>query len=340
MKRNHIFDILRIIAIMAIIIHHIIINDVELFGNINGIIDSLSNKQMIVCILINSFSVIGVNLFFLLSGYFGIKYNIRKALCLILEILIIYLIVTSIGIVTGYVSLDKDTIISIINPFTKYWFLYVYIIILFLSPIINKFIKCMDKGDFKRLIIITILLFSIYSLVNDTNLNIGGGYSLIWGVLMYIIGGLINRFKYANNKGLLVYFICSVINAIIICLLCFYNQRLIAWRMFSYNNIFVFLSSLGLVAYFNSIKKQIKNEKAIKVITFLASNTLVVYLLHSTCFLTVFRKMPIQLLLNQLGFVWTILFIPIYAFIILVICSFISEIYNYTFGKIIKKILD
>lgn len=340
MKRNHIFDILRIIAIMAIIVHHIIINDVELLGNINGVIDSLVKNQMIVCIFINSFSVVGVNLFFLLSGYFGIKYNFRKALRLILEIFIIYLIVTCIGIITGYVSLDKDTIIGIINPFTKYWFLFVYVIILFLSPIINKIIKYMDKDDFKRLMIITILIFSIYSLVNDTNLNIGGGYSLIWGVLMYIIGGLINKFKYANNKGLLLYFICSVINASIICLLCFYNQRLIAWRMFSYNNIFVFLSSVGLMVYFNSIKKQINNEKAIKIITFLASNTLVVYLLHSTCFLTVFRKMPIQFLLNQVGFIWTILFIPMYAFLILVICSFISEIYNYSIGKIIKKILD
>lgn len=218
-KRNYNFDILRIIAMLMIITHHIVIND---FGLQKYLVTNemiLSNKQTLILIIINSFVVIGVNIFFLLSGYFKIKLSLKKVLNIIISVYLIYGLVTLIGILLGYVILDKTTIINLINPFGLYWFLLAYLIITILSPILNLVIENITKTQAKYFIITLIIFFILYAYYKDDVVNIHGGYSLIWGISLYLIGGFINKFKIKNKNGIFYYFLFAIINSIIIYLL-------------------------------------------------------------------------------------------------------------------------
>ena len=333
-KRNYTFDILRVLAMLMIIIHHVTINDFGLQKYLvtNEII--LSNKQTLILIIINSLVVIGVNIFFLLSGYFKINLTKKKILNIIICIYLIFGIVTVIGLSLGFVQFNKETIINLINPFGLYWFLLAYLIITILSPIFNLLIKNITKKQAIYFLIIVVLFFSIYSNYRDDVLHINRGYSLIWGSILYLLGGFINKFKIKNKYAIYVYFLLAIINSIIIYILFKLHRFDLAWQQYSYNNILVFFESISLFIWFNSINKKINKTK---IITFFASSTLVTYLLHSTCWLTILRNYPIKVLVINNHFKLGIILLPLYAIFIYFICSIISLLYDKTVKLLINK---
>ena len=336
-SRNNNFDILRIIAMLMIIIHHITIND---FGLQKYLVSNemiLSNKQTLILIIINSLVVIGVNIFFLLSGYFRINLSLKKIINLIACVYLLYGIITTIGILLGFVPFNNTTIKNLLNPFGLYWFLLAYLLIALLSPILNLVIKKITKKQSISLFIIIILFFVLYPNIDDGVTNINSGYSLIWGLSLYIIGGLINKFKVMNKKGILLYFIFAIINSITIYLLFKGNRFDLAWKQYSYNNILVFLQSISLFIGFNSLKKQIGNHK---IISLFASSTLITYLFHSTCWLTILRNYPVKTLIINNCFSIGILILPFYAIIIYFICSIVSLSYDKTIKILINKGID
>lgn len=336
-KRNYYFDILRIIAMAMIITHHITVNDFELQPNLNGIQTIASNKQLLVLMIINSFVIIGVNLFFLISGYFRIKFDVKKLISLIIEVYIIYDLVTVIGILLNFVLFDKNTIHNLIFPFDLYWFLCAYVGLMVISPFLNKVIESITKED-KKLIILSILLFSLYAYKHDNGLVINGGYSFIWAIIMYIVGGLINKFKIKTKKGILVYFISGTVLSILAYIFYKLGTPSKSWGLYKYNNILILIESIGIFTWVNSWSFKIKNKKLINSISFLGKNTLMVYLLHSTCWLTVLRRLPVLKLVNMGYFKLGILLFPIYVLIIYVVCASISHLYNISIQKIINKV--
>lgn len=338
-KRNYYFDILRIIAMCLIVSHHIAINDFGLQPNLLGTQATLSNPQIYVLILINCIAIIGVNLFFLISGYFKIKISLKKVVSLVIQLYLVYGIVTLIGIVTKNVIYNKDILNTILFPFNLYWFLGAYLGLIFLSPLLNNMIDSTTKKDIKYMIIV-LLFFTVYAFRHDNGLLLNGGYSLLWAITLYVTGGLINKFNIKSKFGIVSYFISTFILFIIIVLTYKYNSPQLAWNVYKYNNIFVLISSLSLFIFFNSLKFKIKSKILINTISFFAKNTLMVYLLHSTCWLTIFRRYPTTELLKLGYFKLGIILLPLYVIFIYLVCSIISFIYNITVQNIVNKIFE
>ena len=334
-KRNSNFDILRIIAMLMIIIHHCTINDFELQKVLLMNNKMLSDFQIITLIGINSLVIIGVNLFFLLSGYFRINFKWKKFISYIFQIYLIFDIVTLIGIAVGKVSWDINTIKQLLNPLDTYWFLKVYLILMLMSPILNKILDEISKDNYKKVIVGIVLLFSIYSFYFDNSILINGGYSLIWGVMLYILGAMIQKFEIKNKNGIIGYFVFALINAIIISILYKTNNYISAWNRFKYNELLVLLESLSLIVWFNSFSKNKDSNKAIQLF---ATSTLVVYLLHSSCWLTTMRSYPIHRIIEFGYFRIGIILLPLYALFIYALCTLIAYLYNLTIQKLIDRI--
>ncbi len=342
-KRNYKFDLLRIIAMLMIIVHHITINDFGLQKVLNGVETTLSNNQIIVLIIMNALCIVGVNLFFLISGYFKIKFSFKKVIDLILQVYIVYGIVTLIGIYTNHVEFNKAALINFLNPFEQYWFLTAYVGLIVLSKVLNNGIEHIKYTEAKVFIVLSILLFSVYAFNFNNGMSLNGGYSLLFAVILYLFGGIISKFdiKLKHGIGLIVYLLCAFLNIVFIYNL--YSKGplttvITAWNMYSYNNILVLIQSLGLFIYFNSININIKNSLFIKIISFLSANTLMTYLLHSTCWLTYYRHLPVELLLGKGCFKIGIVILPIYAIVIFIICSLIGLIYKNTIQRLISLI--
>ena len=158
-SRNSNFEVLRIVAIyMIVLIHANMYLGYFCEGNIwlltNGIVNGICN--------------IGVTCFILISGYFGLKFSIRKLLkmeCMMIGFSVIETALLCIFMpseVQGAALLEQ--LIKTAFPFItrKYWFYSSYICMFCFSGYINKFLEQLEKRMFQQLLAVMILIFSVF----------------------------------------------------------------------------------------------------------------------------------------------------------------------------------
>lgn len=79
-QKNSSIELLRILSIFFVVIHHIIVVGFDICGYNSSFIPS---TNYYVGVFLNSLVVCGVNCFVLISGFYGIKNPFRKVLILI-----------------------------------------------------------------------------------------------------------------------------------------------------------------------------------------------------------------------------------------------------------------
>lgn len=350
-KRKTNLDYLRILAMMFIILHHCIVNDF-------GLQDLLKNhmyvgeqkiNEVIVLGFLNSCVVVGVNIFFLLSGYLEIRFKWKKIISLVIKIYIIYWLIAVSGLLTGHLIIDFEFIKNILDPLDMYWFIMTYILLYFASPLLNMIVESISVKSSKKYFIGICLICFIYGFFIDARLHILNGYSFLMAIILYIMGGIIRRWevRIKNKVSFLAYFLCAMANTIVVILCYVCGKGNYAWKMYSYNNLLIVIESVALLFIFLN-KKQCKE---MKIINKFATGTITVYLLHSTCWLSQMRYLPIEYLINLKGFYFAVLLLPLYALMIYSVCIIFDCMYNKTFGtylnpgidkisKIVEKIIE
>jgi len=85
MKKNRAsnIELFRIVLMLMIITHHVIVHGLGL-KNITSQDYNVTSYSYIE-ILLNSFFVIGVNGFVFISGYFGIKFNLKRIISIVMQ---------------------------------------------------------------------------------------------------------------------------------------------------------------------------------------------------------------------------------------------------------------
>lgn len=176
-------EALRIVAMSMILIHHFLLFSFKT----EPFTDKLFN-------VVNPFFYCGVNIFFLISGYFGIKLKLQKVIRFVLIILVFNLIniiaELAVGIHISVFGIIPNFIWPISN--SPYWFIKVYFLLMLSAPIINSALDSMDH----RKLGLTILAFTIALIWMKGNL---GNHSYLNAAFMYCIGGYISRYDIATR---------------------------------------------------------------------------------------------------------------------------------------------
>ena len=240
--RESSMELLRIISMSMIVILHFLSHGIKpenLPGNLYY--------------FLSPFFICGVNLFFLISGYFQVKYSIKG-------ILRLGLLVFFFGLVNQFLlyyfqgSLSVGNLIKLVLfPISgsPYWFLAVYFILIIISPILNSFIKLLSIPQYNKFLIVFSFI-TIYNCGFGFNYAGGLGYSLLQGIYLYLVGSYlrINReFLKQWNKFYFIgiFFASTLIDSIAN----YYHPNPV---FLSYNGIFVLISSFALFIFFTRIK--------------------------------------------------------------------------------------
>ncbi len=138
-------ELLRIVSIFAIIFYHIL-----LFVN-RELSDAPIYQAMFMPLHV------GVLLFVMISGYFHIKFSIKK-----LILLIVPLFVYSLPSIVSALFDSSTGKTELINQFlfvshSQYWYMRIYVGLFLLAPVINKFLDTCSKQS--RIVLIFCLLF-------------------------------------------------------------------------------------------------------------------------------------------------------------------------------------
>ena len=197
-RRQNNIELCRICVMLFIVIHHCIVSGLGLNDTLNGERECFSSST-ICLIVMNAFVIISVNVFFLISGYFGIKLSAQKIRRLLQEVLFYSLMIYGVCVVFGLEKLSlknilKNTLFSLNN----YWFVIVYVALVLISPTLNYAVECLKEYNCEvQGLGIMFFCLCVYGYVFSNGfseyLGINNGYSLTFAAFLYITGRVIHE---------------------------------------------------------------------------------------------------------------------------------------------------
>lgn len=175
----------------------------HVFGCYN---DGLSTLGWAALSVNNAVSNLGVTLFMLISGWYGIRLRAEKLLSLWNITLFWSLALIAVDVDHS----AKNLVRSVFPVFTgKYWFLTVYIIISCLSPYIERLIVQLSRRQFQQLIALLLLFFVVAPTFVILEIMRDSGKGVMNMLTVYLIGrymalyGLPTRLKRVATGGML-----------------------------------------------------------------------------------------------------------------------------------------
>lgn len=247
---------------------------------------------------------------------------------LLLEVILIKLAIYIVSTLISQGSLSAKGVIS--NCIPNNYFAIFYIALYIISPYINLVLNKLSKKNYKRLLVMLLIVFCFWNTIvneieNITNntytglstVSISGsqaGYTIVNFIVLYIVGAYLRLFdiKISKKKYSLLLIILSVLLAWSYIESILKLRNIVAWN---YDNPLIILQAAIVFLIFKNINKEIK------IINELAKASFTVFLIHTTFF----RFLNIKDAVN-------------YNFIEMTVNIIISSICIYLIGYLIYKI--
>lgn len=267
-ERNSNIEILRIIALFGILLWHI---------TMHGFGYSDIAKTMPKCVYTNTIIaaifVPCVNIFVLISGYFGIKLSVNSLLRLESQSLFYGWAKVIMFLIMG-IPFAKGAIFPTISG--DWWFLKCYVLLMFASPVLNLGIKQLKDRQLCYVIIGYILINGVGSIFRK-EIN---GFNFTSLFLVYIIGTYLRRLKesgkltFLKHKEMLFVGLCIIVNFFVLFLLIHTKHTDIVMVYLSYSNPLIIVYSI--IVFVSFLNMEVRN---IHFINTVARHTFATYLL-------------------------------------------------------------
>lgn len=263
-------ELLRIISMLLIVTHHLAVHTPFIFENIHI-------KYIVYFLSLGG--KIGVTLFVLLTGYLQANKPLKiKNLFKIWIDVFFYSMAILIFFCfydRGYLSDIKFYIFPV--TYSLYWFITSYFVMYIIMYFFNFQVQSIERKKYLKIIIILIIFWSIV----PSFFKINTGYSsVLWFILLYLIGGYIKLYVREIKKKYL-YLISSIFFYLIIFIKIMKNStvlesnRYVITDYIGIDYFFVLLTSISLFLFFVNL-----NIKYNKYLNIISSTTLGIYLIH------------------------------------------------------------
>jgi len=266
-SRNSSLELVRLLAMFMIVFYHLILFFIEPIDS-NPIYKAVQIPIHI-----------GVILFVLISGYFGIKPTFRglfKLLCVVavyyLPLRLWYVYQMGMG---GMAMLDSFHILSK----TPYWFVRTYLCLYLISPMLNKCLKDISFRE-RMYYIFAFAVIAVYLGMMQSDISLIDGKNIANFILIYIIGNTI-RVEQNRIAGLSNWFFGGgffILNVVLMVLYLFFYKTKVSdfvWNWsFPYYSPFLLVSS---VMFFIPFTRFNINSPAIN---YVAASAFSIYIIH------------------------------------------------------------
>lgn len=263
-NRDSAFELLRIVAQWMIVMYHL------LYFHVYPATGDVFYKAIQMPLHI------GVILYLLTSGYFGIRPSIKK-----LFFLLVYVAIYTIPLLLIYdydlnKNLFQTTLDVLFVSRSPYWFVRTYIFLFLLSPVINYWISEQKRS----LYLLSVLFFiCIYVGVLGSDETLWGGKNLLNFVFLYVLGYEFRRSsscKSYNIKKLLLLWL--ILNVILVYIYNIFSETLfgkLIWMLsYPYNSPIIVLNATVFFMIFTKLKLKSK------AVNYIAGSSFAIYLIH------------------------------------------------------------
>lgn len=282
-ERSSNFELLRIFAILAIILGH--------FIGQSGCYDILSGTNLLIATFLGSAHRIAVSVFLIMGIWFMVDAKFKASRVLNLYGQLIFYTVSIFTILKIYhvhISLFKT--IRTFFPFFSFalWFVSAYIILILLSPFLNKILE-LERTILKKFLIILFIFIPLLSTMwihMDTKLCVIFYFMYAYLYVGYFKKYLYQKFKLNKYIGLII---AGLIYITFVLLKYYFLQthnlgilyKIITNYLGDYKSIPNLLISLPVFYFFLNLK-----IGSNKIINFISKSVLATYIIHQTpCFI-------------------------------------------------------
>ena len=270
-ERDSSIELFRIIATFTVLLVHF--TGWFVGGISNPHDNSLDLSFRVGQMIIESLSVVCVNCFLIISGWYGMKLKFSSIWKIYTIIFFIYVPFQFVEFIY-YGNFHIKQFIDNVLVFTREsYFVQCYTMLLFLSPILNAFIEKYGKKALNYVLVFWLIEITMEAIWDNKSLGFENGYSLIHFILLYMLARMANLYREQIMRIKRIYWIIGyLLCASMICLLHFIGYK----HTWDYTNPIVVIESFCL--FFPFLYKQFYNKR----INWIASSTFAVYIMH-TC---------------------------------------------------------
>lgn len=249
--RDSNMELARIIAMAMIVFRHFIFHG--MWNGWPGPITrhgALCTEEYILCLSMFLFSA-GMNIFMLISGYYGIKLKWKG----VIGFWLICVFYNALCLLFNGITEPMDIVNVFIISRSKHWFVKSYFLLMLLAPVINA---ALDNLDLKHLRLSAICMFIICCISGWAfNNGTSNAMNVLYLICVYFIGGWIRRDDFTNRisgkSGIIGYFICVVLNFIGM-LIIYYVLKKEIGIIYQNNNPLTLIGACLLLCWFRNLK--------------------------------------------------------------------------------------
>lgn len=281
-SRNYGIDILRIASMVGVVFLHVLSH---------GKILHLNHSPLAFSAVwfLEILAYPAVNCFVLISGYVGYKDEnvspkFKNLISLWFTVVFYCVLIYSAFVLFGTETFGVKTLLKNFLPivFKKYWFFSAYFGLFLLTPLLNLLVlRSNSKQAF--IFLLCFVLFVAVTTIGDV-FSLQDGYSLIWFILIYLIGAIFKKYRLSELLSKKVWFFIAL------------SAFLLTWgtkllsrfteisfvdnhvgSLVSYVSPTIVLMAIGLLGLFSKIKC---TPSFAPIISFFATSAFSVYLMH------------------------------------------------------------
>ena len=282
--RDSNMELLRIVTMSMIVVLHLIVYLLE-----NTEYSSNSFFSLFWIKYTKSLTIVSVNVFVMLSGWYGIHLKWQRFSELWFQVIFWGLIGLCIGFLCKKdISLSYAIKYLLLANGDMYGFFQSYIILYIISPLLNLYIDTAKKDQIISLLLAFFIIQLLWGCLSWGYIYFGNGYSCVSFMGIYLLA----RFAKKNYIGIRFssflyigfYFLLSFVGTMITISLSNWNSGAFAFwgeaLAYSYASPIVIISAFSFLCYFSKIR-----IKPNQVINYISKHSFAVYLFHINIFI-------------------------------------------------------
>ena len=196
MERQSNMELLRLVAMMMILVMHM---DYGAFGLPTA--ESVENAPMTTFgrIFVEHLCLVAVNVYVLISGWFGIRPKMKSFVRLMLQVAMYSIIITGAFLLLGKTTFKIGYVTDMLIIGKQYWFVVSYLLLYLVSPILNTFVEHSSKREFQWMLLIFFGFQFIYSWIFGLE-EFAGGYSALSFMGLYLLARYVKIYDNDNER--------------------------------------------------------------------------------------------------------------------------------------------
>lgn len=201
-------------------------------------------------VFIEALSICCVNVFVLISGYFGIRPKKSSLASFLFQVLFFFVLIYGVCLATGISSFSVQGVLQCFCLTSANWFIKAYLLLFILAPVLNAFIEMSDRTLHRNVLIGFYTIQTVYGCFFSADF-FENGYSTLSFIGLYLLARYIKIYapKWSQLKreyDITLYMFCAALITGIT-LLGFKVGKNTGILMFTYINPFVIIESVALL---------------------------------------------------------------------------------------------